>query len=41
MFYFIFYLEIDYITVSKAQWEYLVKIYNGGPAVEVSELQVT
>ncbi|XP_025408642.1 ubiquitin carboxyl-terminal hydrolase 33-like [Sipha flava] len=33
-------LETDYISVSEAQWEYLWRIYSGGPAVEISELQV-
>ncbi|XP_027846553.2 ubiquitin carboxyl-terminal hydrolase 20-like isoform X2 [Aphis gossypii] len=33
-------LEADYVTVSEIQWEYLWKIYSGGPVVEIKELQV-
>lgn len=32
--------ETDYVTVSEIQWEYLWKIYSGGPIVEIKELQV-
>jgi len=31
--------EIDYVSVSEIQWEYLWKIYGGGPVVEIKELQ--
>lgn len=34
------YLETDYVTVSEVQWDYLWRIYSGGPAVEISDLQV-
>lgn len=33
-------LETDYVSVSDTQWDYLRGIYNGGPAIETSELQM-